>query len=50
MNSNNIIQFKSIEKNEVVVPADYFGSEKIPVSDLLSMLDLLQKSKDEKKD
>lgn len=50
MNSNNVIEFKKVEKPEPVVDADYFGSEKIPVHDLLSLLDMMNKNKKENKE
>lgn len=46
MKANNVIQFKREKPEEPVIDSDYFGSEKIPVSDLLSLLDLLKQSKD----
>ena len=50
MNSNNVIEFKKVEKPEPVVDADYFGSEKIPVHDLLSLLDMLKNNKSENRE
>jgi hypothetical protein len=47
MNSNNVIEFKRVENTESLIDADYFGSEKIPVHDLLSLLDLLKQNKNE---
>jgi hypothetical protein len=47
MNSNNVIEFKRVENPEPLVDADYFGSEKIPVHDLLSLLDFLKQNKNE---
>lgn len=46
MNANNVIYLKPQEKPEPVIDADYFGSEKIPVSDLLSLIDLMKKVKE----
>jgi hypothetical protein len=47
MNSNNVIEFKRVENTEPLIDADYFGSEKIPVHDLLTLLDLLKQNKNE---
>ena len=46
MNANNIVYLKTQEKPEPVIDADYFGSEKIPVHDLLSLIDLMKKAKE----
>jgi hypothetical protein len=46
MNANNILQFKTVESEDPIIYSDYFESEKIPVSDMLSMLELLQKAKE----
>jgi len=50
MNSNNVIQFKKVENPDPVIDADYFGSEKIPVHDLLTLLDMIIKNKKENKE
>jgi hypothetical protein len=44
MNANNIVYLKTQEKPEPLI--DYFGSEKIPVNDLLSLIDLIKKAKE----
>ncbi len=46
MNANNIVYLKTQEKPEPIIDSDYFGSEKIPVNDLLSLIDLMKKSKE----
>jgi len=46
MNSNNVVQFKTVEQKEPIIDSDYFGSEKIPVNGLLTLLDILKNAKD----
>lgn len=46
MNANNVIYLKPQEKPEPIIDSDYFGSEKIPVNDLLSLIDLIKKAKE----
>lgn len=46
MNSNNVIQLKVTEQKEPIIDSDYFGSEKVPVTDLLSLLEILKNTKE----
>lgn len=46
MNSNNVIQLKSVEKQEPIIDSDYFGTERSTTTNFLSLIELIKQSKE----